>query len=207
MVESAGQPANGPDNQSKEDVLTCIVGIVAGGDVIIGGDSAGVGGSLIMRRLDPKVFRVGPFLIGYTSSFRMGQLLRFRLQIPERPPELDVYEFMCTRFVDAVRQCFKDGGYAKKDNEQESGGCFLIGYAGRLFEIDSDYQVGEMRDGYDAVGSGTYVALGAFHATAGLTAEERALKALEAAAHFTTTVCAPFVIERLPAAGEGSSDG
>lgn len=43
----------------------------------MGCDSAGVGGWHLQLRADPKVFHVGHFLIGYTDSFRMGQLLRF----------------------------------------------------------------------------------------------------------------------------------
>jgi hypothetical protein len=35
------------------------------------------------------------------------------------------------------------GGYAEKDKEAEKGGCFLVGVGGRLFQIESDYQVAE----------------------------------------------------------------
>ncbi|KKN17732.1 hypothetical protein LCGC14_0962700, partial [marine sediment metagenome] len=63
--------------------MTCIVGFIDdGGKAWMGGDSAGVAGHHTHPRRDPKVFRVGPVLIGYTSSFRMGQLLRYHLKIP-----------------------------------------------------------------------------------------------------------------------------
>lgn len=183
--------------------MTCIVGLlagpglVAGKGVVIGGDSAGVAGYLTVVRADPKVFRTGPFLIGYTSSFRMGQLLRFRLSVPARHPDVDVFQFMVTTFVDAVRDCLKAGGCAEVNNAVESGGTFLVGYAGRLFEIDGDYQVGEPADGYAAVGGGAELALGALHATADRPADERVQAALAAAAYFSTGVRPPFVIERL----------
>jgi hypothetical protein len=61
---------------------------------------------------------------------------------------------MSTEFVDAVRKVLKDGGFAKKDSEQEEGGVFLIGVSGRLFRLESDYQVGWTTDGYDACGFG-----------------------------------------------------
>lgn len=177
--------------------MTCIVGLQDAGDVVIGGDSAGVEGYLSVVRADPKVFRNGPFVFGFTSSFRMGQLLRFRLSVPPRHNDVDVFEFMATDFVDAVRTCLKAGGFARQDSQVESGGTFLVGFAGRLFEIDSDYQVGEPADGYAAVGCGAELALGALHATVGLEAEERILRALRAAAHFSTGVRDPFKIERL----------
>ncbi|MEV5751138.1 hypothetical protein AB0L00_25240 [Actinoallomurus sp. NPDC052308] len=51
-------------------------------------------------------------------------------------------------------------------------------------------------DGYTAVGCGAEIALGALHATAGagMSLEARAIAALEAAAHFSTGVRAPFTV-------------
>jgi ATP-dependent protease HslVU (ClpYQ) peptidase subunit len=176
--------------------MTCIVGLIDGKSVIVGGDSAGVEGYLTEARMDAKVFRNGPFLLGFTSSFRMGQLLRFKLNPPQPAVGQDVFEFMATTFVDAVRECLKAGGFARKENEVESGGRFLVGYTGRLFLIDSDYQVGEPLDGYTAVGCGNELALGALFATDGLPADERVLLALQAAARYSTGVRAPFEILR-----------
>ena len=60
--------------------MTVIVALKNKDEVVMGGDCAGVGWNYdIQMRSDPKVFRVGRFVIGYTSSFRMGQLLRFGL--------------------------------------------------------------------------------------------------------------------------------
>jgi hypothetical protein len=59
---------------------------------------------------------------------------------------------MATRFINAVRTCLKDGGWTRKDSEQEQAGVFLVGINGRLFEARGDYQVGEPAGGYAAVG-------------------------------------------------------
>jgi len=59
--------------------MTCIVGIAQEGKVWIGADSAAVSGQDIRATALRKVFRRGQFLIGYTSSFRMGQLPQFHL--------------------------------------------------------------------------------------------------------------------------------
>ncbi|WP_019058154.1 hypothetical protein [Streptomyces prunicolor] len=101
---------------------------------------------------------------------------------------------MATRFINAVRACLKDGGWARKDSEQEQAGVFLVGVHGRLFEIHDDYQVGEPMEGYAAVGSGDDLALGALHATAelGLKPRERLTAALRAADHHSTYVSAPY---------------
>lgn len=172
--------------------MTAIVGLVHEGTVHLAGDSAGVGGYQLTVRADSKVFRNGPYAFGFTSSFRMGQILRWSLEAPE--PTGDLERFMCTAFVDAVRACLKAGGYAKKDAEREEGGCFLVGVTGRLFMVGSDYQVGEAVDGYDAVGCGDQLALGALYATdgVGMSPQERLETALEAAERFSAGVRAPF---------------
>ncbi|MEV0400800.1 hypothetical protein [Actinoallomurus sp. NPDC050550] len=177
--------------------MTAIVGITDGNTVVIAGDSAGVGGDVTQPRLDAKVFSNGPYVIGYTTSFRMGQILRYTFKAPALPDSEDgLHAFMCTSFINGVREGLKDGGWASKNNDQEEGGSFLVGVRGRLFEIGHDYQVGEMADGYTAVGCGAEIALGALHATdnTDMTLQARAVAALEAAAHFSTCVRPPFTI-------------
>lgn len=187
--------------------MTCIVGFVEpSGRVVVGGDSAGVAGLDIRVRADEKVFRRGPFLLGFTTSFRMGQLLRYSLQVPDQGEESD-YEYLVTRFVDAVRKCLKDGGYATKTSDQEAGGTFLLGYRGRLYTVDSDYQVAAHHDPYTAVGCGADFALGAlavlrpkkeFATDLGpvfdIPGEVPVKKALEVAEKFSAGVRGPFTI-------------
>lgn len=179
--------------------MTCIVGLVEKGEVHIGGDSAGVAGYDLAVRADRKVFRNGDFVMGFTTSFRMGQLLACAFTPPKRHLDQDVYKFMVTDFVDAVRDCFKRGGFAEREREAESGGTFLVGYAGRLFEIGSDYQVGENTEPYSACGCGGQVAMGALHATKGMgmSPDQRIIAALRAAETFSAGVRGPFHVEVL----------
>ena len=177
--------------------MTCIVGIIdkKNKSVIIGGDSAGTSGNDVTVRKDVKVFRNGDFLFGCTSSFRMTQLLRFKLKIPPVNKK-DLYEYMCSDFVDAVRKCFKDGGYLKEDKGEESGGVFLAAYKNRLFSVQSDFQVEETVNGINAVGCGCNYALGSVFALKNKkvpihTIVETALKAAE---NFSGAVRRPFVI-------------
>jgi len=175
--------------------MTCIVGVQTPTGVIIGGDSGGLSGYVLMHRADPKVFINGDYLIGFTSSFRMGQLLRYAdlPKVLDRKGD-DLDRFMTTEFVDAVRKVLKDGGFAKKDSEQEEGGVFLIGVSGRLFRLESDYQIGWSTDGYEACGSGQHVAFGALHATRRSAPMRRVQRALEAAEHHNAGVHGPFTI-------------
>jgi len=186
---------------------TCIVGIVEEGIVWMGGDSAGVSYLDTLRRADVKVFlRKGkePMIMGYTSSFRMGQLLRFKLEIPERSRDKDVYEYMVTDYIDAVRKCFKDGGFGITKNEERSGGTYLVGYAGRLFTIYDDFQVAENMLPYASCGCGEDYAMGVLYATSDTNTlpQNRIRLALECAEEFSGGVKGPFVIEKL-----GGDDG
>ena len=144
--------------------MTCIAGISRNGKVTIGGDSAGVDSNYnLMLRADPKVFRNSEFIIGYTTSFRMGQLLRFNFVPPKQKEQQDEFAYMCTDFVDAVRKCFADGGFKTVDKNVESAGTFLIAYRNHLFKMESDFQISQSMKGIDACGCGESYALGAMN--------------------------------------------
>lgn len=191
--------------------MTCIVGIEHETGVYIGGDSAGIAGWELTVRADPKVFHFGQFVYGIAGSFRMGNLLRYAF-VPPPPPKkrkhLDAY--MVTAFVDTLRAVVEAGGYRERKNEVESlhNGCFLVGVRGRLYEIDSDLQVGRPASGYTAIGCGSSVALGSLyttddteHTADGLVTyppEVRIYRALGAAEAHNIGVRGPFIIEYLP---------
>lgn len=177
--------------------MTCIVGLVDNGAVWMGGDSAGASGWSMTVRSDTKVFRTGPYLMGFTSSFRMGQLLRWSLKTSA--PSGDLERFMATTFVDAVRQCLKDGGWATREKDQESGGTFLVGVAGHLFAIHDDYQVEEAADPFNAVGCGADVALGCMYGSTLVAPSQRLKLALTAAERFSAGVRGPFTIRHIAA--------
>jgi ATP-dependent protease HslVU (ClpYQ) peptidase subunit len=173
--------------------MTCIVGIQHGGKVYIGGDSAGVDGNLGRYvRADKKVFRNGQFIMGFTSSFRMGQLLAYKLSPPNIKEGQDPLEFMVVDFVEAVRSCLKEGGVARIEHNIEEGGSFLVGHRGQLFEIHDDFQVGIPTRGYSACGCGEDFALGSLYETVKKPPMERVRRALKAAEAMSGGVCAPF---------------
>ena len=178
--------------------MTCIVGLLDGGEVYIGGDSAGVNMAAysIAGRKDEKVFGNGEFIFGFTSSFRMGQLLRYAFNPPPYYTDVDLYKYMVTDFVDAIRWCLKKGGYAQKEKEEESGGTFLVGFKGHLFMIEDNYQVAEHCDPYFSVGCGEEYAKGCLYALqdTNMTPEEKIIKALKAAEKFSIGVRGPFNI-------------
>lgn len=176
--------------------MTCIVAYEKDGTVWMGGDSAGVAGYSISARGDSKVFINKNYLIGFTSSFRMGQILRYKLN-PSPCQTWDLEKHMSTTFIDEVRECLSKNGYLHTASGVESGGTFLVATQGRIFVVDSDFQVGWNRVPYNAVGCGQDLALGVMH---GLHKHQACRPdsivhtALEAAAEFSAGVCGPYTI-------------
>ena len=162
--------------------MTAIAGLVYDNTVWIGGDSAAVGGYNLTVRADQKVFQNRDMLFGFTSSFRMGQLLQYDLKIPLQSDADSIEKYLSTTFMCAVRETLKQGGYAKKNSDAEEGGSFLLGYRGRLFIIDTDYQVGEAICNYDSLGCGSDIVKGSLYSTQDIgDPEKRIITALEAA--------------------------
>jgi len=178
--------------------MTCIIGVEHCGRVYMGGDSAAVSGWDIVPTDDRKVFVVEDMIIGYTSSFRMGQLLKYELEIPEHS-SLAGMNYLVKDFIPAVRACLKDGGYTRIENNREEGGLFLVGLGGRLYQVADDFQVLRSMRGVAAVGCGASYALGALTAMMpfddGPTGPFNAInKALEIAGMYSAGVCEPYYV-------------
>lgn len=184
--------------------MTCIVGVVDREQrkMWIGGDSAGVDGGFGLNRVaQPKVFRKGPMLMGYTSSFRMGQLLQYKLELPKWDVTVDhepndAYEWMVTKFIEAARRCLKNGGYANVKENVDRGGTFICLLDCKVFVVHSDFQAMQVVEDYAAVGSGEDLALGSLHTTDALNmgSVPRIHRALEAATAFSAGVHPPYTV-------------
>ena len=185
--------------------MTCIVAVKSKDGVVIGGDSAAVSESYSTARADTKVFNSGPMVMGFTSSFRMGQILMTSFSPPEHDPRIEDYKFMCVDFVDAVMKTFDKKGWGHKSDNVQTGGHFLVGYKGEIYQIQSDFQVGKPIELYSAVGCGEEFALGSLWNSFGETdtlptraaAEKAITNALDAACKFSGWVKPPytFVVE------------
>lgn len=178
--------------------MTCIVGVVQEGRTWIGADSAGSNGRTTVVRADKKLFRNGPYLIGFTTSFRMGQILQYDFQ-PPSPRGKDLFAFMVKEFVPTVRSAMKNGGCLRTTTEGVDGsGIFMVGIGARLFKVESDFQVAESSFAYNACGSAENIALGSLHSSKG-SPRSRIKMALEAASRHSPDVSPPFVIKSVGA--------
>jgi ATP-dependent protease HslVU (ClpYQ) peptidase subunit len=128
--------------------MTCIVALVdETGEGYIACDSLGSNGTTKNVYRTKKIFRRGGFLFGFTSSYRMGQILQYSLSLPTRKVGQDLTEYLHTDFVLAVRNAFDEGGH-------EGGGEFIFVTEGRIFTMQSNFSILEALDAFESVGSG-----------------------------------------------------
>jgi ATP-dependent protease HslVU (ClpYQ) peptidase subunit len=172
--------------------MTCIAGLVdRQGNGYIASDSVGSNGYTKGSYRNKKIFKKDSLLIGYTSSYRMGQLLEYQLQLPKRAMGQSLDEYMYVDFMNTVRGLFKSSGFLRSDSGKESIGTFMIITEGRIFKVQDDMAILESSNNFDTCGSGEDYARAALHILStrgGMTAKEMLTKAIETAAHYVTTV-------------------
>ncbi len=168
--------------------MTCIVGLVQDNKIYMGGDRAAANDSEIYLIKEPKVFINEGFLIGYTTSFRMGYLLQYNYSPPIRNKKEPLEGFMRTTFIDSIINLFKRNDFGGKSEDGSKGGIFLVGIEKRLFNIQEDFSVMESDNDYYSIGSGADYALGALHVIPYEPPIRRIEKAISAAVRHCTTV-------------------
>lgn len=189
--------------------MTCIVAVEHEGAVYLGGDSAAVDTDslLVCSLADEKVFMTESedMVMGFAGSFRIGQLMRYALQMPIQKVGQDDMAFMVVDFIDAVRTSMSSRGSLKKEDEvEEHDTHIVVGFNGKLYVIEEDFHIERPILGYTSIGTGAQIALGALHATqdSGKSPEDRINCALTAAAKFNAGVRKPFHVVKLPKSEE-----
>jgi ATP-dependent protease HslVU (ClpYQ) peptidase subunit len=176
----------------------------------MGADSTESRTPLTLGRQAP-IFRIQSLLLGFASTSPLASYLRYILALRSAPMADTLEEYLRNEFVNLLREYRKDPLSAWKQAMQPSESAphgqldqttqapqatrvLLVGAYGRLFTVWSHDQVVEALNGYDALGVGADVALGALYATRGQCAEERVKSALRAAARLTGVVRQPFYV-------------
>jgi len=170
--------------------MTTIVGLCKNGQVILGADSQVTDGdrrnnSLIME----KITKNNGYLIAGSGDSTPCDILQhiFVPPVPTVTERKNLYKFMITKFVPAMRECLEDNGY-KPDPKEDSGFSMLIAYDGELFDIGDDFSVLLNNTGIYGVGNGSKYAIGAL--SVGATVEE----ALKVASDNDIYTSGPFQI-------------
>ena len=178
--------------------MTCVVGSIDGQSVILGADSAAIGApddSEIYTMPEPKVFTCGSYVFGVCGSYRVGQVLRYRAELPEPAPSTDLRSFLVRELVPAIGSLLEaEGVVGSRRTYLGEKVALLLGYQGQLWCITSDLTVLPEVE-FGAIGSGRIRAYSALHAlkAAGIEPARRRLEiALEATARYTASVRPPW---------------
>jgi hypothetical protein len=168
-----------------------------GGKVYMGGDSAAVQQDTLDRFLivEPKIFKVNNLLFGCTTSFRMIQLLKYELLLPEQEPDMDDMSYLVSVVGKEIRLLFQEEGFSTVKDNEARGGEFLIGYHGKLYTMNCDFSIQQYSHGFHAVGCGAPFALGAMDTLQNWvddTPTQKLYSALVTAEKFSAGVRPPF---------------
>jgi len=176
--------------------MTCIVGLVKGDTVWLGGDRAATDGGLNRTIIkEPKVFIKGAVAFGVCGLPKVMDAIQHTIELPE-DAEVDAKGYLVGSLVPALRDGMKKLECTEEHNGQQYfHGALLIGYKGRLFELESNFQLVESSTGFGAVGSGGAAALGSLRSTKKTSnAKKRLLEALAVSAENNAGVAPPFDI-------------
>lgn len=172
--------------------MTTIVGLVKGGNLTLGADTQVTDGDRKNNHLNmEKITKNNGYLIAGSGDSLPCDILQhlFIPPVPNVNEKKDLYKFMITKFVPAMRETLDENGY-KATPGDDSGFSMLIAYDGEMFDIGDDFSVLLNSDGIYGVGNGSKFAIGALYAGASVE------KALEIAATNDIYTSGPFQIVR-----------
>lgn len=169
--------------------MSAIVGIADGKHVHMAADSEYEDGNRKIRDTRPKLFRVGELLIGASGDLRVALAVHYADWLPPYAGG-DEDAYMRLAVLDALRALLKERELLT-DEESPSFG-LLVGWRGRLWEIDPHFTATAPPAGFAAIGSGGAPAWGALYSRRALALPEALKMALEAAAEYGACVSPPF---------------
>ncbi|EON7637319.1 hypothetical protein ABV23_RS02340 [Escherichia coli] len=158
--------------------MTCIIAYTDGNTSFIAGDKLGSNGFTKAIQTEPKVFEKEFIKIdesglnrtkevmamGYTSSFRMGQLLTYKLDLPEQQSNQTFSQYLVLEVIPRIRTLFKEEWGARDTTQDVGGGQFIILHNHTIYEVQGDFSVLQPKTQITSVGSGTYHAIAAMQA-------------------------------------------
>ncbi|HAO2060968.1 TPA: hypothetical protein IHJ80_003892 [Escherichia coli] len=158
--------------------MTCIIAHTDGVSSFIAGDKLGSNGFTKTVQTEPKVFEKEfiklhddgltrtkeVIALGYTTSFRMGQLLNYNLNLPEQAAGQTFSQYLVLKVIPIIRQMFKEEWGSRDPSQEVGGGQFIILHNHTIYEVQEDFSVLQPKTRITAVGSGTYHAIAAMQA-------------------------------------------
>lgn len=137
--------------------MTCIVAFKQDGKTWIAGDMLGSNGDTKKLIAQPKVFKNKNLFIGYTTSFRFGQVLEHAWNPPRHIAEdKSDMKYLVEDAIPSMMQCLKDSGVKEIADFGGYGDCIIV-YNQKIYHMQSDNAILEYSD-YESCGSGAVMA-------------------------------------------------
>jgi ATP-dependent protease HslVU (ClpYQ) peptidase subunit len=141
--------------------MTCIAVVRHEDKVYMAGDRGASDDGTILALDAPKVWKIGPYLIGYAGAMD-GERIRYNFK-PSIPVGKDIDKFMQTKFVKELREFYNEFWV---DTSKEGDLGLIIAVRGQIYEHSSaDMSLSKYNLDYLAMGSGAEYAYGYLFAT------------------------------------------
>lgn len=171
--------------------MTCIAVLRHEDKIYMAGDRGASDDDTILTLSTPKVWKIGPYLIGYAGTLD-GERLRYNFN-PYIPDIKDTDKFMQTKFIKQLRQFYNDWWV---DTSKDADLGLIICVKGNIYEHNAvDMSLSKYTGDYLCMGSGSQYAYGHLHATEkSKDARKRVVGAVNAAIKFSPTCIGPVDI-------------
>jgi ATP-dependent protease HslVU (ClpYQ) peptidase subunit len=169
--------------------MTCIAVVRHEDKIYMAGDRGASDDGTILSLTAPKVWKLGPYLIGYAGSMD-GERMRYNFN-PDIPDIKDTDKFMQTKFIKQLRKFYTDWWV---DTGKDSDFGLIIAVRGQIYEHSSeDMSLSKYNLDYLEMGSGSEYAYGYLKATEkSKDPRKRAHGAVSAAIQFSPSCMGPI---------------
>ena len=177
--------------------MTCIAVVKHDDKVYMAGDRGASDDGTILALDAPKVWKIGPYLIGYAGAMD-GERIRYNFK-PTAPNIKDTDKFMLNEFTKALKE-FYDEHFLFSTQDKEADFGMIIVVNGLMYEHDAGVMsMTRFATNHLSVGSGSEYAYGSLHSTeAWSDGKKRVRIAVDAATKYSTSCMGPIdVVEVL----------
>lgn len=168
--------------------------------VYMGGDSATTAWpNCVEVATGKKIFLYGgDMLLGSAGALRTSQIIRHSQPFRRQFPEESVMDYLVNGIAEPMRDVLKERGASRVEaNEESSLNWWLLGYQGKVYEIDGGFAIANSVRGFTAIGSGRDFALAAMVAFKNLEPKQRILESLKIVGQFDSFVKPPYYVLEL----------
>jgi ATP-dependent protease HslVU (ClpYQ) peptidase subunit len=174
--------------------MTCIAVVRQDNKIYMAGDRGASDDDTILTLSTPKVWKLGPYLIGYAGTLD-GERVRYNFN-PYVPDIKDIDKFMQTKFIKQLRQFYNDWWV---DTSKDADLGLIICVKGQIYEHNAvDMSLSKYTGDYLAMGSGAQYAYGYLNATEKIKdGKKRVMGAVSSAIKFSPSCVGPVDVVSL----------